>query len=198
MTKSEFSRYSGVARPSIYKAIDKNRLVTTKTGKLDVTNQINADFVLAHSGKTVTPPPEPKKPTKKVSKRRPPIQNAETFDLNNLPRDLETLSASSANKLKTIEQIRQYQVKTDEMRKELVKRDTVRAVFSKLYMIDVNQWRTLGPAVAPELAAIAGTDDEETILRMANEIEKEVFKILKQCKRLLNDYLVGVKSEVIK
>lgn len=196
LTKAAYARCAGVSRAAIQQAVNEGRLVLGNTGKLDVKQPTNAEYLAdKRKGQTAKQDPKPKK-TKTCAK--PAKQTPEpTIDVSDLPQDLETLSHASANKLKTIEQIRQYQVKTDEMRKKLVPRETVRSVFSKLHMVDVNQWRTLGPSVAPDIAALIGADDDETILEISNLIEVEVFKILGQCKRLLNDYLENVKSEPI-
>lgn len=201
-TKTNFAKRAGISRQAVYKLLSEGKLVVGSTGKLDVMNQINRDYLSSKKDGLIPNSKKPKTQTIKADKVEPKAKNKSTkndnHDLGELQADLNTISHASANKLKTIESIRKIQIANDTARMELIPRDTVKMVFSKLYQIDVNQWRTLGPNLSPDIAAIVGTDDNETMLKISDAVDKEVFTILKQVKRIFNDFLKDIKSEEIK
>lgn len=198
VNKSKFSIVAGVSRAAITMAGQAGILVVRPDGKLDTDNPVNKDYIIRNKNKN-------KKSKNKPSQAaNPPSSEPEIKDLT-LPSEdmhfdelstyLEALPQSSAEKLKTISQIRQLQVKTKKDRQELISRKLISKIFAKLYMVDVNEWRTLGAHLAPEIAAIAGIDDDETIIKVGEAIEKEVFIVLQHVKRIVNDFLKTIKAE---
>lgn len=109
--------------------------------------------------------------------------------------DFNNLSEAFTNKLKTLGQIQDLQIRTGKVRKQLVDRDTVAKMFSKIYTIDVNEFRMLGRTLAPELASIASVDDPATVVKMTEKIDEEVFQILEHVKELLNGFLLEMELE---
>lgn len=201
-TKINFAKRAKVSRQAIYNLLRDGKLVANNSGKLDVNNKTNKDYLSSkNEGKSPGNKTNKNKSIKesKVKNEQEKETNKTTpKDLDYSPDDLNTLSHTSVNKLKTIEQIRKIQVDTDEKRQVLIPRKEVQKLFSKLYMVDVNQWRTMGPSLSPEIASIIGTDDNEIMLEISNLIDKEVFIILKQIKRIINDFLKEQKAEEIK
>ena len=188
VTQSHIAKLAGVSRQAVSQLVAKG-LLKTHGKKVDLSDPGTVAYI--QNAKNSSSRMLAKHSSPASRQYQAPLEDLP--DLSSIP--LASLSLVDANRLKTLEQIRQYQTKTDELRKNLVPRETVRSVFSKLHMIDVNQWRTLGPSLAPVIAALVGVDDDAMIMRISTEIEAEVFKILEQCKRLQNDYLVSIKSE---
>lgn len=199
-TKAEFSRVAGVSTASIAKAIKTGRVKVFGEGRsarvdaLDPVNMMYINGIEDHptaGGKKRGAVPD--KPTP------PPPAPTQPEDLTELlgSGGKKVLSKQSADRVKTLAQIQQLQVKTEEMRKKLISRDLVKKVLSRLYTIDINEFRTLGPNLAPEIAAIAKIDDSETIIRIEAIVEKEVYNILRHVKRLMDDFLKSVEAERI-
>ena len=115
-----------------------------------------------------------------------------------IPSDLSAdLGKYNIDILKSIEQIKGMQVKREKERQELVSRELTQKLFHKIYIVDTNEWKTIGDKLAPDLAAIAGVDDSDIIIKMNQRIEKEVYKILNHTKRIINDFLKGIEAEEI-
>jgi hypothetical protein len=102
---------------------------------------------------------------------------------------LETLSKPILDRLKAIEEIRTKKQKRLKERNDLVRRDAVRRVFSKLFMIHVNQLRTLDRNIVPDIAAIYGDDNPTLNAEVSAVINGEVFKVLDQIKIEFNKWL---------
>ncbi|MCK5127564.1 MAG: hypothetical protein KAR42_15010 [candidate division Zixibacteria bacterium] len=199
-TKAEFSRVAGVSTASIAKAIKTGRVKVFGEGRsarVDVMDPVNMMYINGiedhptAGGKKSGAVPD--KPTPAPPAPTQPEDLIELLDLGNLG----TLSKQSADRVKTIAQIQQIRVKTEEMRKELIPRFLVQKIISKLYTIDVNEFRTLGPNLSPEIAALTSIDDSETIIKIEAIVEKEVYNILRHVKRLMNDFLKSVEAEEI-
>lgn len=112
--------------------------------------------------------------------------------------DLSKLSKPSAEKLKTIEQVKMLQLKREKERKELVSRKSVITVFSKMYMIDTNELIPLAGKLAPRVAALCGVEDSDIHLQIAEMIESEIYQTLGHIKRILNDFLKEIEAEELK
>ena len=91
--------------------------------------------------------------------------------------------------------VRKQELDIKKQRMELIDKIFVRKVFSKLYNIDVNEWRTLGANLAPEIAAAAGIDEPAMILRIEKIIEAGVFDILGSVKIVFAKFLKEMKAE---
>ncbi len=91
-------------------------------------------------------------------------------------------------------QIQQMKVKTDKDRNELISRELLKRVFSKLYAVDQNEFKTLSDKITPEIAAIAQVSDMKKQNQINELIQDECGKILKHIKRILNDFLVEQKA----
>ncbi len=197
ITKSRFSKRAGVSRAAITRACQSGALVVRPDGKLDPENPVNRDYIVRNKNKDRKPKDKSSQDAKS-SPAEPEIKNfalpSENMSGDELKHYLEDLSQNSVEKLKTITQIRQLQVKTKKERQELISRKLISKVFAKLYMIDVNELRTLGANLAPEIAAIAAIDDDEIIIKVGEAIEKEVFTVLQHVKRIINDFLKTIEA----
>jgi hypothetical protein len=104
------------------------------------------------------------------------------------------VTQANVNALKAMEQIEQIRLKTQKERQQLVERELIKRVFSKIYTIEVNELRIIGDTLAPEIASYFNSDDSEAILKTNQRIESEVYKALNHIKRLIADYLKSVGS----
>ena len=200
-TKINFAKRAGISRQAVYQLIADGKLVQTSAGKLDVNNPTNKEYLSNKKTTKImgkkTHETQAIKADKSKTDNKKPSTNKDNVSIVEDREDLNTISHASANKLKTIESIRKIQIANDAARLELVSRESVKKVFSKLYQIDVNQLRTLGPNLSPDIAALIGTDDNEVMLKISDLVDKEIFVILKQIKRLLNDFLKNMKADEI-
>lgn len=112
--------------------------------------------------------------------------------------DLERISKAKADRYHKIEQTKK--IKIERLAKEglLIERTLVQQVFGQIYMIDSNQFKTMGDKLAPDIAALAGIDDPEIIIKINEKIESAAFKILKHIKADIDKFLLSIKAEEIK
>jgi membrane-associated HD superfamily phosphohydrolase len=198
VTQAKFAKEADVNRSSINRAISAGSLVVRPDGKLDTDNPVNQDYIRRCNDKKSQKRPTPKEITKDDIEQTGEIDNDLDFSIDSIEDSaLENLSRTSLEKIKIAENIKQTRVKTQKERLKLVDRETVQKVFSKLYMVDVNMWRTLGANLSPEIASIAKIDDNEIIIKVGEVIEKEVFVILGHVKRTMNEFLLEIEAEEI-
>lgn len=138
----------------------------------------------------------PKKKDTPVNGKAKDDRSNISINIDNLD-DISGIDRHEAERLKVIADIESKRLKTEEARKKLISRELVRKVFGQLYIIDTNEFKTLGANVAPKVAAIAGVDDNQKILQMVESIDKEVHLILEHIKRELNDFLKKIEGEEI-
>jgi len=119
------------------------------------------------------------------------------WESGELPANVGALSRATTDKLKTIEQIHALRIKTDKERQELIDRDLVRRLFSKMYLIDTNELKTLADKLPADIAGLAGIDDQKVIMEIGERIEREVYRSLAHIKRLINDLFEEIGAEVI-
>jgi transcriptional regulator with XRE-family HTH domain len=90
---------------------------------------------------------------------------------------------------KAMEQTRSIQLKNDEARGILIKRDLVRTFFSEWYNIETTEFLTLAEKLSPEIAALFGIDDRNAILEVQRYIQKEISKTLDHIEITKNNFL---------
>lgn len=197
-TKTKFAKLSMVNRSSITRAIVAGSLVVRPNGKLDTNNPVNKDYIKRCNDKKNQLSPADKSTEKNDQKPiRCTFEEAEQLSKDTEDKALGAVSVSSLNNLRAIEQISQIRMKTKKERQELIERSLVEKAFSKLYMIDVSMWRTLGANLSPEIAAITKIDDNKIIIEIEETIEKEVFVILQHIKRTMNEFLIGIEASQV-
>lgn len=111
--------------------------------------------------------------------------------------DISYLDKLDVDKLKVIAQIKQLDLTLEEKRQRLVPRITVQRVFSRLYLIDSNELKTLGDKVSARIAATCEIENAEQITEIGNIIEKEIFRSLEHIKRTFNDFLKDCRAEIV-
>lgn len=188
VTIKEFAELSGVSVRAIYKAITAGTLIRAENGQLDMVNPDNRAYMSAERDPVSRKPAAVAGPV--------PIESGGQAPHPQQPQAQKgQLSKQDLDKLKTIAQVKQIQVKTDKDRKQLVSRDLVRMVFSRLYRVMVNQFQQLGPNVSPDVSAAFGIDDGEKMLASEEIINRAVFKTLQQVKRIIVDFLASVEAQ---
>lgn len=110
--------------------------------------------------------------------------------------DLSALSGPAIAKIQKLESTLKTRVERMQKRGKLIDRDLVRTVFGKLYQIHTNEVRTLGANLAPGIAGRFGIEDPAAVLEVEKSIDDAALHVLSHIKRLLDDFLVGIGSEV--
>ena len=107
------------------------------------------------------------------------------------------LTGADVQKVARLEAALKTRVEREAKRGLLVERKLVQTVFGRLYMVDSNQWRTLGAKLAPDIGGEFGIEDAGALLRVEQKIDAEVTRILSHVKRLLDDFLVNIGAEPV-
>lgn len=177
----------------------------TQTGKL-----LRPDAITEPPPPRKTPPPKkpaaPKKP--KVTKipeetsidNPPPEPDDETYELpaevktmdDVTPEILHLMPSDFITKMKNIETALSTRTKREELRGILIKRTVVRSFISKLYTVDTNQLKTLEDRLVPKMCGVFGKqDDDPESVKARKLINKEVTRILRHIKRLMDEFLTA-------
>ena len=100
--------------------------------------------------------------------------------------------------MKLIEQTFKTRLDREHAQGLLVKRQDVKQVFAKIYSVDTNELKSLEDRLTPAICGVFGEpDDSDSALQIRKMLNEEVTKSLKHIKRIINDYLVGVKGGAI-
>jgi hypothetical protein len=214
LSQKKFAAYCGVVPSAVIRARREGRAIRTQRG-YDPEHPTNKYYyestrerreARAKKSQTETKSKSKSKSRKKTTpKKNKPTAKKETvtkteqihapeIDLNGSA--ALTLDKYQADTIKRLEEIKKLQLERYQKRNQLVPRELVQRVLSRLYMIDVNEMRRLGDRIAPEVAAITGTDDPATVIAINKLIEKETFKTLKHIQRTLEDFLHSIKAEL--
>lgn len=202
---AEFARIAGVSKVYISRLCKNESLVRTPTGKLDTENLVNKAFLIKQreKGKKQNINPFSAKETVAVKEEEQEALNKieETKFLESILSGervidiLEHISKTSIERIKIIEQVRNLRINTDERLNKLIPRDLVKKVFSQLYAIDINEFKTLGPAISQEIIIIMGVGDEKQIMEIEAMVDKHLRKVLQHIKRIFDDFLKEIESE---
>jgi hypothetical protein len=221
LNQSEFAKLVGVSRAAISKAVKRGLVVKDPSQGIDVDHPANIEYRNSqHDSRTRRKDSErkPKKPKRseikpekvenlppasvkaipdEISEQMSPGQQMEMYENINLNGPDHLITKLDADRLKTIETAREKQIKRLEARGKLIDRDFVASIFNTIYKIDTGELRPLGDKLAPELAAICDVDDNETIQRMNEHVEKTIYKSLEHIRRRINNALEEIKAEAI-
>jgi hypothetical protein len=114
----------------------------------------------------------------------------------NLNDTLRHLSKESTDRLKTIEQIKKLKMEIEASRNELIPRELVSRTFSKLYAIDINEFKTLGPAITQDIIPIVGTISEKQVMAINGMVDGHLRKVLQHIERIVGDFLKSIEGEI--
>ncbi len=165
----------------------KKKKAKKKTEKKTASNIVN--FPGRH--KPPAPPPVVRPPPPP-----PPTEFRSLADLSEM--DLQLMSKQDIDKMKVIEQTLKTRLDREHAEGLLVKRMDVKRVFAKIYSVDVNELKAMEDRLTPAICGVFGeADDSDHAVEIRKMLNNEITKSLRHIKRLLNDYLVGAKAEVI-
>jgi hypothetical protein len=196
-TKAEFARQLGINRSHITRAVTAGYIDIVGKGrtskvKLDGSNTIQfIESTIANTAARKNQPPPP--PVESATGTGVEVQDLNDVDIDTI--NLQQLNKNLLDRFKAVEDIRMKKQKRLKVRGELVERETVTRTLSKLFSIHVNQLRTLGDTLSPDIAAVFGSSDPELIVGVSNIVNEEVFKILEHIKSL---FLEWVEQEDLK
>lgn len=212
VTKKHFADQCGVSRAAITKACQVGTIGTDSEGNVNLDRSITQAYLKAKLARNKPKPPPVGKPPRKPgpkpgAKAIKKAQQAEALeyqhghfpelksldDLNST--NMHLYDKADVDKFKSLESALINKVKREELQGLLIRRSTVRTVFSKLYTIDTNQWKTLEDRLAPDICGIFDFEEgcpEEVEVR--KKISREVVKTMKFVKRLMDDFLIKNKE----
>jgi hypothetical protein len=199
LNMAEYARRCGVSRVTIFKKVKAGILIKSERG-IDPDLPTNREYEERCKMRlsAASEPKEVQQPAKKKPKPKSKSKNGNgngSLDSNsngNGQLNLELVDRNEAERLKIIEQVLNYQIKTQKDRQELVERALVKRVFAKLYAVDTAELHPLGEKIGADLAAFFGHDDSEAKLKSKQLIDKHVFNALQHIKRLMDDFLKSV------
>jgi ribosomal protein S13 len=222
---AEFARIAGVSRACITQRCKEGALVRTPAGKLDTESPVNKAFITKQrekgkkskanlvsaketaAAKKITIPRNSPLSNRVIQAEQESeeilikgIENAEFLESilsgEAVIDDLEHISKTSIDRLKTIEQIKDLRIKTELSRNKLIPRELVSRVFSKLYAIDINEFKTLGPAISQDIIPLVGIVEENQIMAIGEMVDKHLRKVLQHIKRIIDDFLKTLEEEI--
>ncbi|MHA1286844.1 MAG: hypothetical protein ACTSPB_05510 [Candidatus Thorarchaeota archaeon] len=154
-------------------------------------SEIEADFADLLGEET----PHDEEKSEKLSSKKQPSKTSDE-EIQDLFGDEDGITGdfvrdkTSLDLEKSRQAVTKLQIANRKERNQLLPRHTIRNIFAQLYLIDVNELRTLGDKLATDAAAICSSDDPDCILAINQLIEKEVFRSLAHIQRIFNDYLI--------
>ena len=108
------------------------------------------------------------------------------------PKDLWRYPKASLDKLRIFEVARKTKQDREQKRGDLIPRELVASLFSKIQAIDSGEWRTLEERLIPTLCSVAGlADDDPRMLKIQKAINKETTRILRHTQLLVDKFLVA-------
>ena len=208
VTKSHFAGMCGVSKVSITKACKAGKLGLVKNGKREVVNldhRLTKEYL---SGKKPQDSDAEKPKSKPKSKDDPLVITAPESDeygelaiksLDDIDEsNIHLLTKNQIDIFKGWESALATRQKREEARSLLIRRETVKLIFSKIYTVDNNELKTMEDRLAPAICGIFGEgDDSENSVKVRKLLNDEITKALHHIKRIINDHLVKVGSDKI-
>jgi hypothetical protein len=189
----EFAKLAGVGKTAVYKARDTKK-IEVKRGLIDLA----APKTLAYL---------------QAAKLRKQLQveaenhaiEAQEEAVKFLPSEFREANGngrvpSEKSKLETArleKQNRELDLKYAKERNELLSRDSVHQVFTKLYSIQVTKLHGFSYTVTPDLAVVFETTDNTKMMAATELIDRAMFAVLEEIKKTMNDYLESVSGEAV-
>jgi hypothetical protein len=183
----------GVTRTAVIKWISTGALKVTADDKIDAHDPAyiycREQAAARKAGRMPTTlPPDVPVPSAEISQSKrakagPPSPRQLVFD-----------SKQDADIAKIREQITALQLKNEQLRDELVPRDTVKRVFSEIYSVESTELMSLGDRISPEIAAMAAVEKPETVIAIGQLIKSEVSRSLTHVDGLIDRFLASLDS----
>ncbi len=211
ISKSKFADKCGVSKQAITKAVKSGAVITDGNGKVDLDHRVTRDYVKEQKRKAKLKPKPLKKKHGEVAVNVPQSENQTNkkgeqlnlpsiSDINSIRReDLIGYQKPDLDKLKVYEEARLKNIQVQEKEGTLISRALVEKVFSKIYTVDTEQLRAMEERLAPKILDICkvGHEDSEAV-KVREEVNNQISKILENIKRIIDKFLVDIDSEKLK
>jgi hypothetical protein len=189
-TQSEFAKKCGVVRATISRAVKVGTVAITENG-IDPANPTNVYYLEQQARRHAARKRRPKTQAREVPpipglpKRKPGRPPTKIVDHSSLDEDGNpTVYDRPAAELARVQaQTNKINLSIAERLGTLVPREEVAKAFGKIYSVSVNHLLTMGDRLAPLLAGICGTGDQETVIKLKNKIDHEITRALSELKR---------------
>jgi len=122
------------------------------------------------------------------------LQKEEENHKKRLDNDYDQLDKIKLECEKKTEEIQKLRIENGKKRGDLIERDLIRRVFSKLGSIDKNQFLQLPDVLMSKITVAAGIDSAETKLKISKIITNDLYKVQKHIQRELADALNGMEK----
>jgi hypothetical protein len=218
---SSFARIAGVHRSYISRLVQQGKLLRMPSGEMDTESPVNKAFIdkQRKEGKKSRPnlisskevaaanPSKPPQSRRVIQEEQEEPENLNNGKFDNILLDsilsgetvidaLENLSKESTDRLRTIEQIKKLRIETEVSRNKLIPRELVSRIFSKIYAIDINEFKTLGPAISQDIIPLVGIVKEDQVMAIGEMVDKHLRKVLQHIKRIIDDFLKTLEVEM--
>jgi len=187
ITVSAYADACDVSRQTIYTAIKAGDVIQREDRKIDLQNPTNALYLKNRKGGESLPvKPGPKKP-EKVNQ---PGLDLNFEDLEEVPGlvNFENAPKSSIDKLRSLEQALTIKFNREKSRGIYIRRDRVKKYVTQLHELGTEGFKALPDRIAPDVGAIFGTEENEKIMAFNELLTNEIFSILDQVQRKLEEF----------
>lgn len=190
LSQKAFGEMVGVSHAAIFKAIKDGRVVRTERG-VDPEHPTNK-YYAEQSGRYRDPEKNGKKVIKRGAAKTKNNQQKDNIQRQEPEPEQEIVLASTnvdaqskyeAERRRIEAQTTKINIAIAERMGELVLREEVAKAFGKIYSVAINHFLPMGDRLAPLIAGICGTSDQETIIRVKEKVDSETTRALEELKR---------------
>jgi len=171
----------GISRQAVYALMRKGHLYAAGPGKIDDADPRNASWFAKRRKET----PAPVAAVEDIDE----LDGTEALTRLLNASNIQSMSYADVQKVQKIESALKTRVERQQKRGELIERTIVKTLFGKIYQVDVQELRTLGSKIAPEVAGLMGIDDPSMILMVEQRIDGEILKSLAHIKHIIDEFL---------
>lgn len=176
VTKYRFAKLSGVSQQAVTSAVKRGEVLSTKGGKIDLSDAKNVMYLKKEKSKKAYSPKT--------------IQPTEDDILN--PEDISNASKDDLIKLKYAHQIEDIRFNREIKRREYIERSFLEAILSKKYEIDRSAYLPMKDKLMPDLSSIFGVTDEKKITLARERLDAELYRTLDYTKATFDEFLSGL------
>jgi hypothetical protein len=213
VTGSELARTLGVDRSAITKAISRGVLFFKKDKFIDLDDPTTEAYISAKERRKDRQARNAK--TKKEQRKKiEQSQKQESLSIktikpskpanNSVPDygddDTDFTGVLEKNDLqckKLKKDIEKLEIANAKARGQLISRDFVSRLFSKIYNIDVNQFLQLKDVLTTKISGVVGLDSPEDKLKITEIVNNELYKTQSHIQREIDDFLAELEKHGI-
>jgi len=195
MTLADFARKSNVSRAAITQLIKRGRLRKNADGGIDEDDELAREYIttVKRQRRQALRKKERESPKRevpaKVTPKKPAVKTARERRVDNSD-ETEGESFTEAERRDKIAAANLKEQKLAITRGELLPRDQVKLILSRVYAVHRAQLKTLSERMGPEIAAVLGAEDRALVVQ--SMIDEDTTKVLEQIKSDLYAYLESI------